>query len=249
MAAMDSPSPRPSQGAQQAGDVDPAASSGARQSGAGEGAGEARPLASEAQRPAAVRHAYGDLLLRQLQGIEAWNRYRRDRQQVLFAPARSREQQRDAGRELEVLDRAHAALVGYLDTALATEFESPLPLESCPRAVLVHRQEWFVRSMTAALSQLGVLVVSVCDNGAEAVGVVIAEQPDLVLVEDLLPMVTGLGVLEQTKHFCPDTTVVAQVQTGNLVGDYLDAGARAAVTRQVAAHDLAAQMSELLPRG
>lgn len=199
----------------------------------------------ETERPAATGHAYGDLLEHQLQGIEVWSRYRRDCEQVLLTAGLSREGRLDAARARDALDRAHASLVGHLDRALAADVDT-LHAKIGPRAVLVHRHEWFVEKMRQALSELGVLVVAVCDNGTDAVGILIAEQPDLVLVEDSLPMVTGEAVLTQARRFCPATAVVAQVASGDRIGALLDAGARTAVTRQVPPADLAAQMVDLL---
>lgn len=200
----------------------------------------------EIERPTESAQTYGGLLVLQLQAIDAWNRHRRDRQQILDASVPSREERLDATRALEALDRTHASLVGHLDEALAAEADSPLVTGSRPRAVLVHRQEWFVEKMTEALSRLGVLVVAVCDNGADAVGILIAEQPDLVLVEEALPMVSGEAIVAEARRFCPATAVVAQVKSGDRTGEFLDAGARTAVTRQVPPADLAAQMCDLL---
>lgn len=204
------------------------------------------PVTVETERPSATGRLYGDLLVHQLHGIQAWNRYRRDRQQVLLAAELSREGRLDAARAREALDRTHASLVGHLDQALAADVDT-LRMPG-PRAVLVHRQEWFAEKMTQALSELGVLVVAACDNGADALGILIAEQPDLVLVEESLPMATGEAVLTDAWRFCPATALVAQAASGDRIGDFLDAGARIAVTRQVPPADLAAQMFDLLRR-
>jgi CheY-like chemotaxis protein len=61
------------------------------------------------------------------------------------------------------------------------------------------------------------------DNGADAVGVVAAEQPDLLLVEDRLPMVSGEQVIAGVRTFSPNTLIAAQVAYSDRVGALLDA--------------------------
>lgn len=185
------------------------------------------------------------LLCRQLEAIDSWNRARSRRQEALEEAGPSREARLDAARQLAALDRAHAALLALLDEALAVD---PYPLRSgtgC-RAVLVHRQEWFVGTMTAALAQLGVTVVAALGNGADAVGVLVGEQPDLLLVEESLPMLTGQQVVAEAVRFSPGTVLVAQVSSADRIGDFLEAGVRAAVTRQVPPADVAQQMHALV---
>lgn len=194
----------------------------------------------------AVGRAYADLLVRQVQGIDAWSRHRRDRQQALAVSGPFGEDRLDGARAREALDRTHASLVAHLDHVLAAEADAPMPSHCRDRAVLVHRHEWFVEKMTEALSRLGIVVVAGCDNGADAIGILIAEQPELALVQESLPMVSGEGVLRQVKQFCPSTAVAAQVASGARIGAFLDVGARIAVTRQVPPVALAAQMSDLL---
>lgn len=113
--------------------------------------------------------------------------------------------------------------------------------------MLVHRQEWFVQTMTRALAERGVRVVAALTNGADAVGVLVGEQPDLLLVEESLPMMTGQQVVAEAVRFAPATMLVAQVTSADRIGAFLDAGVRAAVTRQVPPADVAQQMRELLP--
>lgn len=202
-------------------------------------------MALETQSSSTSEHVTTTLLRRQLRGIDAWNTARCQRQRLLAVAGPSREARWDADRRLEVLDRAHQALVMRLDAALAAD-PWPLPSGTGRRAVLVHRQEWFVQKMTAALTGLGVTVVAVCDNGADAVGILVGEQPDLALVEESLPMLTGQQVVAEAVRFAPATMLVAQVRHGDRIGDFLDAGARTAVTRQVPPADVAQQMSALL---
>ncbi|MBW3611859.1 MAG: hypothetical protein KY438_10085, partial [Actinobacteria bacterium] len=80
----------------------------------------------------------------------------------------------------------------------------------------------------------GVRVVARLDNGADALGVVVAEQPDLVLVEESLAMLPGQEVVREIRQFSPHTLVVAQVAYGDRAGQMLDAAreTRATVERE-----------------
>lgn len=58
--------------------------------------------------------------------------------------------------------------------------------------MLAHRNEWFLTTRVAQrLTDEGVRVVARTDNGAEGIGLVVAEQPDLVPVEATVTMVQG----------------------------------------------------------
>lgn len=185
------------------------------------------------------------LLLRQLEGIDSWNCARRERQQTTVASDLSRDARVDTARQLQALDRAHRALVARLDTVLAVDPQA-LRGPAGPCAVLIHRQQWFVERLTDALADLGVSVVGVLDDGADAVGVLVADQPDLALVEESLPTMTGRQVIAEARRFCPATAMVAQVADGGHIGGVLDAGARAAFTRRLRPADAAEQMCALL---
>ena len=57
-----------------------------------------------------------------------------------------------------------------------------------------HRQAWFRGKVASGLQAGGVAVEADLENGADALGAVVAEQPDFLLVEDKLPMVSGLDL-------------------------------------------------------
>lgn len=185
------------------------------------------------------------LLRRQLDAIDAWNVARSQLSSALPVDRVPREARLDAARRHEAQDRAHAALIARLD-ALLTADAYPLLIDPAPRAVLVHRQEWFVRALASALADLGVRVVATLGNGADAVGVLVAEQPELLLVEESLPMMSGRQVVAEAQRFASATVLVAQVSCTEHLGAFLDEGVRAAVTRQVPPADVAQQMSALL---
>jgi DNA-binding NarL/FixJ family response regulator len=105
--------------------------------------------------------------------------------------------------------------------------------------VLAHRSQWFLAKVTSALEAAGLTVVARLSNGADAVGVAVAEQPDLLPVEDNLCIVTGEEVVREVRRFSPHTAVAAQVPYGDSVGRLLDAGAVSVFTRQVPPADVA----------
>lgn len=179
-----------------------------------------------------------DLAAQQLRAVERFNRARRMREQAAAAAARSRELRMDAARSLEVLRREHDAVVARTDEQLR---ESGRLLRSAAdrRVVLALRNDWLLRTLEQTLEGSGVHVVARTDNGADAVGLVVAEQPDVVLVEDTLAMVPGVEVIREIRHFCPETLVVAQAAHGDRVGDLLDAGASAVFTRRTSPQEVA----------
>jgi DNA-binding NarL/FixJ family response regulator len=98
--------------------------------------------------------------------------------------------------------------------------------------VVSHRQEWFSGNMVGGLRAGGVAVVAELQNGADALGVVVAEQPDVLLVEDEVPMVSGLELTEAAARYAPSTLVVVQVEHDWDIGPFLDAGATTVCTRR-----------------
>ena len=114
-----------------------------------------------------------DLAGQQLLAIDRFNRARQMREQAAAAAARSREMRMDATRSLDVLRREHDAVVRRAHEQL--QATGQLLHDLAPRrAVLAHRDDWFFRKVTEALEGRGVQVVAGTDNGADAVGLVVA---------------------------------------------------------------------------
>ena len=197
------------------------------------GVTSARPGgAPEAGRPPVRRRTEAELTRQQVEAIDAWHRARREVEEAAQQREASREARMDLARQLEVLRAQHAAIVARADRSLA-ECVRPLGRQAPLRAVLVHRHAWYVDRVAAGLREAGVVVVDRLENGAEAVGAVVVEQPDLLLVEDVLPMLPGEQVVRETRAFSPGTVVVGQVAYADRVAAMLAAGAHTAVTRQV----------------
>ena len=185
-----------------------------------------------------------DLAAQQLRAIASFTQAQRMAQEAAAAAARSREMRMDNTRHLEVMRREHEALIARAHEQLRASGD--LLRGTCTRRViLAHRNEWFLTKISHLLQDSGWEVVARLDNGADAVGVAVAEQPELLLVEDTLAMVPGEQVVRDVRRYCPDTVVTAQVAYSDRVGALLDAGASEVFTRKVPPADVAARLLEL----
>ena len=189
-----------------------------------------------------------DLAAQQLRALEQFHRSRHMSEQAAAAAARSRELRMDSARSLEVLRRQHDAVIARSHEQLRASGQL-LRSSAERRAVLAHRSEWVVGKLVSVLQQRGVCVIGSTDNGADAVGLVVAEQPDVVLVEDTLAMLGGLEVIREVRRFSPGTVVVATASYGDRIGGLLEAGATTVLTRSVPPQDLARSMLELVGAG
>ena len=199
-------------------------------------------LAAPTQAPPAP---FVELAQQQLAGIDAWNAARAALERTITASARSREDLVDARRRLEGLRRQHQALVERTDEHLrgsADLLRTSVPV----RAVLAHRNAWFRDRVADCLEAQGLSVVARLDDGADALGVTVAEQPDLLLVEDALPTVRGEDVVREARALCGRAVVVAQVGYDDGVATMLEAGATAAWARRVPPAEVAQHAAELV---
>jgi CheY-like chemotaxis protein len=178
-----------------------------------------------------------ELLADQLAALDAWNQSRRTAECELADAGTTREGALDARRRLSAVRRETAALLARSEHALRVSGEL-LRTAGRPRALLVHRQEWLRTALTTALEAEGVRVLAALDDGAEGVGWAVVEQPDLLLVEELLPTVTGIEVVRRVRAFAPRTVVAVQVSHEVGVQPMLEAGAHVALPRRVRPADL-----------
>lgn len=186
-----------------------------------------------------------ELASQQLAAIETFHRVRRTLERAEAATARTRELRLDAARRMDVLRRQHAALVARTHEQLCASGEV-LGARPARSVMLAHRDEWFVDRVAGGLAGAGVQVCGRWDNGADAVGAAVADQPDLLLVEDTLAMVNGPDVVREVLQYCPTTQVVAQVAYADRIGVMLDAGASAVWTRRTSPAEVVMGMRELL---
>ncbi len=188
------------------------------------------------------------LLLRQIEGIDAWNRARQSRERALRSGPGSRQDRLEAARRIDMLAHAHATVLARASSDLA---EQPTPLAGVVgrRAVVAHRHLWFADKLSQGLEAGGVDVIGSSDNGAEALGVVVAEQPDLLAFGDALLMVTAVELLSEVALFAPATLRAVQVSNSNGVGLMLDTGAHSVFTQQVPPQEMADHLLALLALG
>lgn len=150
-----------------------------------------------------------DRILRQVQAIDAWVAGRRERERALQAGRWSRDERMDVARELEVLRLTHEAIK---DRCCARDLDHEIAPMRLPglTAVIAHRHAWFADKLTLLLGTHGVAVVVCTDNGAQALGAVVAEQPDFLLVGDRLAMMPGRALLVEARRYAPGTVLAAQ---------------------------------------
>jgi len=183
-----------------------------------------------------------ELVRDQQKGIAAWHgdiarRLARDPQ-----AEPDREAQMDARRRLAGLYRTRSAVLACearRDRGLA-------PTAEAPRAVVVHRNAWLRGRLAQGLKDQGVQVVGEAEDGAVAVAMVVVEQPDLLLLEDRLPWVTPLEVVDEAHRYAPHTVVAVQLEDSAEASDMLAAGASAVYSRGVPPDQLSEHCVDLL---
>jgi CheY-like chemotaxis protein len=203
-----------------------------------------RPSGASGEQATASARSELDVLAQQLAAIERFNRNLKTARGAAAA-ASSRETRMDMDRRMDVLRRQQEAVIARAHEQLHGTGEL-LPSTARRRVVLAHRNEWYLDRVSAVLRDHGAHVVARLDNGADAIGVALCEQPDVVLVEDTLAMVPGEQVVRELRALCPSTRIVAQCAYGDRVGALLEAGAAAAFARKVPPADVAEAMHRLM---
>lgn len=182
-------------------------------------------------RPAPHRTPVGlaDRIIRQVEAIDAWNSARRAREQALQAGHLTRQDRMDVTRQMGVLKRTQDAIASATARGCTLDV-GPMRV---PRltGVIAHRHAWFAEKVAVLLRERGMTIVACTDNGADALGVVVAEQPDIVLTSDRLAMISCDVLLEQTRLFAPMTLRVVQASDGQ-AAEALNMTAEAVFLRQ-----------------
>lgn len=186
-----------------------------------------------------------DLMKAQLAAIDAWNKARRASDAAAESVSLTREMRLDLNRRMEARRREQQALLARADAQLR-ESGGVLSGRVAPRALVAHRNSWLRDNVAQRLELRGVTIVGMFDDGAEAVGTAVAEQPDLVLVEDRLPTLSGLEVVRRVRRFAPDAIVAAQCLDAEGVRELVEAGAQAVFTRRIPPLDIADQLVDCL---
>lgn len=161
-------------------------------------------------------------------------------------PMVTREDRMDGARRRAARSHEHASLLQHARARLPDSWQV-LDGTAPRRAVLVHRNAWFRGRVAAVLRAGGVDVVAELDDGAAGAGVVLVEQPDLALVEDLLPSYSGLQLLERICAQAPDTAVAIALADAGDLSRFVDAGAAAVFTGRLPPDVLGAGLLRRLP--
>ena len=150
--------------------------------------------------------------------------------------ARMEQERREAvrRREQEALD-ARAAVAALLPEAAAAK----------PRAVVVHRAAWTREALCRELVRAGVDVVEMHEDGAAGLGAVVAEQPDLVVVQEQLPWKDGLEVVREVRRFAPSARVAVHLDRPLAEHGAREAGAHAVFPRSTRPADMVPALVDL----
>jgi CheY-like chemotaxis protein len=197
------------------------------------------PSTGEEQAPEPWRpRTDADLLAAQLRGLEEW--HRRFGAAPTLVPGQSRESRLDEARRRDMADREREALHEW---ALATMLEEEqFGRGATPRAVVAHRNEWLRDKVCAGFADGDVEVVLSTGDGAEAAAAIVMEQPDVVFVEDLLPILSGVELIRRTRVLAPDAMIGAHALGQSGMPPLLDAGARATFSRRIPPAEIAAEL-------
>lgn len=163
------------------------------------------------------------VLCRQVEAIDAWHARRRRQQAIAASMGDSREVRIDRSWRADVLRREHSAIVEHCDAHLRWSCDAVW--QGRAHAVVVHRHTWAGERLASALERRGVHVVAVLDNGADAVGAVVVEQPELVVLSEVLPMVSSLEVVREVRALAPETMAAVLVEHGSSARELAEAGA------------------------
>ena len=186
-----------------------------------------------------------DVMTAQLRAIEAWSAARRASEAAAETVPLTREMRLDLSRRMEARRREQEALLARVDVQLRESCET-LSGRARIRAVVAHRNRWLRDRVADGLAERGVHVVGVFEDGADVAGTVVAEQPDLVLVEDRLPTLSGAEVVRRARTFAPEAVVGVQCLDGSGIRELVEAGAQAVFTRRIPPAEIAGQLVDCL---
>ena len=171
-----------------------------------------------------------ELLQAQLTGIEMWHNAQRTREDACRVRGPLRDQRVEVARREHAMSRQVEALRRRTEQSLAASRQ--LLSADGPRLLVAQRQAWTRAALCSALSGLcaDAHIVQASD-GAEAVGIAIADQPHLLLIDDQLPLMNAAEVIPAVREFSPRTLVAVQAPGLPEVAAALEAGAGYAFVR------------------
>ncbi|MCU1601342.1 MAG: hypothetical protein JWO22_2051 [Frankiales bacterium] len=148
----------------------------------------------------------------------------------------SREQESDHSRRREAIEHVTSAVRRHVPSEGGTAY----------RVVVAHRFDWFSDKVAASLRELGLVVTSRLNDGAEALGAAIAEQPDLLVLQDVMVRLPSETVLTEVRRFAPRTVVAVQAEGADRARELRARGAHAPFARNLAPADVACYLADLL---
>lgn len=120
------------------------------------------------------------------------------------------------------------------------------PGDRPPTLVVLHRHAWTAHRVPALLSDGGVVVHVEASDAARAIGVIVAEQPDGVLLSEELPGQSSLEVAERIRRLSPLSCVAVHVNSQSSAQDF-HAVADAIYSRWCDLATIASSLRDLLP--
>ena len=168
------------------------------------------PARTPAPTPSTRPQRAQELDVLQTRAVERFAAACREQERELALPAGSRELDLALRRRREVLAREREALVETSHRQLLRSGEGQQV--AALRAVVAHHHAWFVAELTRSLEERGVQVVGATGNGATAVGIAVAEQPDVVIAQGVLEMLSGDEVAAAVREHIPHAVVITLTQ-------------------------------------
>jgi hypothetical protein len=155
-------------------------------------------------------------------GMAAWEQAAAAREPEAMA---NRQAGAEARRRVEALRRVSHAMTERHELLAGSAHQADVA-----RGIVVHRLEWMRERLAAGLGDHGIAVVASEHDGADGLGVTIAEQPVLLVVEDRLPSLRAVEVVSSVREF----------------DALLEAGVAAVFSRRIPPADICAHLAGLL---
>lgn len=118
-----------------------------------------------------------EILSDQLSGIDAWNAANSARAGAERAATLTREMRLDLSRRMHARRQEQQALLERARQHMERSAALLAVEHAAPRAVVVHRNAWLRATVVEGLEERGVQVVAVLEDGAQAAGALVVEQP------------------------------------------------------------------------
>lgn len=185
------------------------------------------------------------------QAVEAWERAERALEATTRIAPETPALRVELERRREARRREHEALLARsapATSAASLPDTSPDADRVAIRAVLAHRDAGLREQLAQQLAEVGVVVVGSYDDGADASGAAVAEQPELMLIEDRLPSMDGLQVLRRVRTLVPGIVTAAHVGDLTAVGCFTDGGVDVILAARTPPADMAQQLLGCLCR-